>query len=93
MSDEFLTMSMFASRRDYDLAMSRRDLNPHKPAKLAMYLWPRHYADSGLGSMGYWDSLDEQQRDYCRRCVADVATARDEPPNAGIERNLRRQGE
>ena len=33
------------------------DLNPHKAAVLAMYLWSERYAKSGLGSMGFWKEL------------------------------------
>lgn len=86
MQDQPLTMSMFASRRDYERAQAQRDLNPHKPARIAMWLWGDAYAKSGLGSMGFWDSLTERQRNQCRLCVAEVAAARDETPNAALSR-------
>ena len=77
MDDQLLTMSMFATRREYEVALMKRDLNPHKSAKLAMWMWPETYAESGLGSMGFWDQLSDERKDYCRRCVVDVAKARD----------------
>jgi hypothetical protein len=75
-----LTMSMFANRRDYNRAQAQRDLNPHKPARAAMFLWSAVYAKSGLGGMGFWDSLTDQQKRYCRDCVAGILAARDEAP-------------
>lgn len=72
------SMSMFATRQDYERAVAQRDLNPHKPARMAMWLWSDRYARSGLGSMGFWDSLDDRQQQVCRDAVADVAAARDE---------------
>ena len=34
-----------------------RNLNPHKPAVMAMCLLSRHYAAQSGGSMDFWDSL------------------------------------
>lgn len=69
------TMSMFASKKDYDAAMAKRDLNPHKAARVAMWLWGPRYARSGLGSMGYWDSLSDSEKDTCRLAVSDIERA------------------
>ena len=77
------TMSMFASRKDYDKVMAKRDLNPHKPARMAMWLWGADYAASGKGSMGYWDTLSDSAKEMCRRAVAEIEAARDENDHAG----------
>jgi hypothetical protein len=57
---------------------AQRDLNPHKAARMAMWLWGAHYAASGKGSMGYWDSLSESARETCRRAVAEIEASRPE---------------
>jgi hypothetical protein len=64
-------------------AMAQRDLNPHKPARMAMWLWSASYAASGKGSMGYWDSLSESAKKTCRSAVAEIEAARAEEENAG----------
>jgi hypothetical protein len=76
------TMSMFATKADYDKAMARRDLNPHKAAKAAMWIFGSRYADSGKGSMGFWDSLSTSDKELCRRCVVEVEKA---PPEINAE--------
>lgn len=59
--------------------MSNPDLDPHKPARAAMWLWGACYAKSGLGSMGFWrEQLTEEERDLCRRMVAEIEAARPE---------------
>ena len=73
-----MSMSKYASRADYDKEQAQRDLNPHKAARFAMWKWSDAYARKGLGSMGFWDSLDEHQQDICRRAVAEICAARDE---------------
>ena len=73
-----MNMSLYASRREYDKAQAQRDLTPHKAARFAMWTWSDAYARKGLGSMGFWDSLNEHQQDICRRAVAEICAARDE---------------
>jgi len=53
----------------------QRDLNPHKPALAAMYVYHTRYAKQALGSMGFWDSLTEYERNVCRDLVAKIAEA------------------
>ena len=53
----------------------RRDLNPHKPAVAAMWLWGAAYAKSGLGSMGFWDRLPEREKQLCRDLVEQIEAA------------------
>lgn len=59
---------------------TRRNLNPHKAAVAAMYLWGRAYSRQGGsgGSMDFWDDLSPASRDLCRRMVADIEKARPE---------------
>lgn len=56
----------------------RRNINPHKAAVAAMYLWGERYAAQGGGSMDFWDGLRESDRDVARRCVRDIEKARKE---------------
>lgn len=63
----------------YTKEQARRDLNPHKAARMAMWLWGANYAASGLGSIGYWDQLSERDKFTCRQAVADILKAPDEP--------------
>ena len=58
--------------------MANRDLNPHKPARMAMWLWSADYAARGLGSMGYWDQLREGEKETCRRAVKEILESPDE---------------
>lgn len=66
------TMSMYARREDYDKAMAQCDLTPHKPARMAMWLWGADYAASGKGSMGYWYSLSDSAKETWRRDLIEV---------------------
>lgn len=73
-----MSMSQYATRADYEKAQAQRDLNPHKAARFAMWKWSDAYARSGLGSMGFWDSLNDHQQDICRRAVAEICASHDE---------------
>lgn len=53
-----------------------RNLNPHKAAVAAMYLWGRTYSQQRGGSMDFWDGLSDSAKDLCRRLVADIEKAR-----------------
>ena len=57
----------------------RRNLNPHKPARIAMVLWDFDYAytQSG-GSMDFWDKLSDAKKNICREIVQELAQAPDE---------------
>ena len=58
--------------------MSNPDLNPHKPAVVAMILYNERYAAGHLGSMGFWESLMESEKETCRECVCKIEAARKE---------------
>ena len=44
----------------------RRNLNPHREARLAMIKWSAQYAAQGGGSMDFWDTLHESKKRLCR---------------------------
>lgn len=67
----------------HDREQAQRDLNPHKAAKFAMWHWHERYAGQRLGSMGFWDSLTDRERDFSRRAAADIEAAPAEPIPAG----------
>ena len=50
----------------------RRNLNPHKPARVAMYLYGEAYSRQKGGSMDFWDSLPESSKRLCRQLVAEI---------------------
>lgn len=56
-----------------------RNLNPHKPAVVAMFMYSREYAAQGGGSMDFWDRLDESRKDLCRDLLERLKSAPDEP--------------
>jgi hypothetical protein len=58
----------------------QRNLNPHKPARLAMALYGDRYENQGGGSMDFWDSLTDGEKRTCREIVSGISTARDERP-------------
>lgn len=49
-----------------------RNLNPHKAARAAMFLFSKRYAAQGGGSMDFWGSLSKPDQDFCRRCVEGI---------------------
>lgn len=51
------------------LERTRRNLNPHKEARVAMYIWGARYARMGGGSMDFWDSLSKSDQRICRELV------------------------
>ena len=56
-----------------------RDFNAHKAAVAARWFYHDQYARSGLGQMGFWDSLEPSQKRLCREMVEDIEQARKEP--------------
>jgi len=49
-----------------------RNLNPHKAAKAAMWIWNERYMAFGGGSMDFWDSLSESEKQIARTCVKEI---------------------
>lgn len=57
------------------LKQARLDQNPTPEARFAMYHWCHYYAASGRGAMGFWDSLTENQRQFCISAIKEIAAA------------------
>ena len=64
-----------------------RDIDPHKAARAAMWLFGSDYAASGLGSMGYWTTLNKYRQAMCREMVAEIERARPEKSNDTLTGN------
>lgn len=56
----------------------RRNLDPHAPARAAMWIWSKQYSDQRGGSMDFWDGLNESEKRIARKCVEEIRKARDE---------------
>lgn len=56
----------------------QRNLNPHKPAVIAMWLWGHEYSQQGGGSMDFWDKLSESRKRICRECLDRLQKAPEE---------------
>lgn len=53
-----------------------RNLHPHKAALMAMALYNYCYTyEQRGGSMDFWDSLTDGERDTCRRLVREIEAA------------------
>ena len=57
---------------------AKRNLNPHKPALIAMALWGSRYSRQNGGSMEFWDSLSSSEQQICRDIVKRLADAPEE---------------
>ena len=57
-----------------------RNLNPHKPAVMAMCMFSSHYAAQSGGSMDFWASLTTGEQQTCRDLVTRLDQAPDEVP-------------
>ena len=54
-----------------------RNLNPHKPARLAMVIWGRRYSQQSAGSMDFWDALSDSEKRLASELVDEIAEAHD----------------
>jgi len=52
-----------------------RNLNPTKPARVAVVIWGKEYAEKGLGSMDFYDQLSAADRERCELVVEQMETA------------------
>ena len=52
-----------------------KNLKPHKEAVIAMCLFGKEYADSGLGSMDYYDGLSTNKQRLCKTILEEIAQA------------------
>lgn len=56
-------------------ARDRQNLNPTPEAVVAMNLWGDRYCRQNGGSMDFWESLPERDKQRCRDIVAGVVGA------------------
>lgn len=63
------------SKRNQMSPQAKRNLNPHKAAIAAMYLWGDEYSLQGGGSMDFWDALGGGRKETCRELVAKILEA------------------
>ena len=54
------------------------NLNPHKPARVAMILWCERYAKQNGGALDFWKSLTDYERRTCRELVEQIEAAPNE---------------
>ena len=66
------------NKRRKEMRDQTRNLNPHKAARVAMYLYGHAYAAQRGGSMDFWDDLPEGRKNVCRKLVAELADTPDE---------------
>ena len=60
--------------KNYD----KLNLNPHKEARFAMWLYGELYAKTGLGSMQFYETcLNDNDRKLCEKAVQDILNSRD----------------
>jgi len=43
----------------------QRNINPHKEALLAIYVWGGRYSQQSGGCMDFWDSLSKHDKEIC----------------------------
>jgi hypothetical protein len=55
---------------------AKRNLEPTAPARIAMTLWCHRYAAQNGGSMDFWDTLRDVEKDQCRRIAEEVRAAK-----------------
>lgn len=57
---------------------TKSNLNPHKEARFAMWLYSDLYARTGLGSMQFYETyLSDADRRSCVQAIEDISNARD----------------
>jgi len=59
-------------------ARNKANLNPHKPARLAMAWFGYEYSQQGGGSMDFWEKLSAPRKKLMREVVANILKSRDE---------------
>lgn len=59
-----------------DRERTRRNINPHAEARLAMAMWSHEYAyKQNGGSMDFWDGLDASRKRICVEVVDGILKA------------------
>ena len=76
---------MIVSQESERRITARQNANPTPEATFAMFMWPRDYAAQNGGSMEYFDSLSQSQKDYCRRAVDGILQAAERHRQAHVK--------
>jgi hypothetical protein len=71
-------MSKNAPRKIILPEVAAHNLNAHKPAVLAMYMWGHRYSQQCGGSMDFWESLSDSEKRICREGVNRIERAPEE---------------
>ena len=58
-----------------------RNLDPHRPAICAMWLYDDQYSKQKGGSMDFWDKLSDSDKNTCRRMSEQISCTRPESNN------------
>lgn len=64
-----------------DEEKEKRNLDPHRSARCAMWLYGKRYSSQGGGSMDFWDRLSKSEKETCRRMAEQIVTTRPEDEN------------
>ena len=62
----------------------QRNLDPHRPARCAMWLYNDQYRKQKGGSMDFWDKLSSSEKNNCRSMAEQISCTR---PESNDERN------
>jgi hypothetical protein len=62
--------------RERETARDARNLIPHAAARVAMALYNERYAAQGGGSMDFWDSLTDGEKQTCASIAKQIREAR-----------------
>lgn len=54
---------------------AKRNLNPHAEARVAMLVWGERYSKQSGGSMDFYDSLTDSERNLCREWAREIHTS------------------
>lgn len=64
--------------KQHEIEREQRNLDPHRPARCAMWLYADRYTSQRGGIMDFWDKLSESDKATCRRMAEQIATTRPE---------------
>jgi len=63
------------------MTKEERNLDPHRPARCAMWLYNDQYTKQKGGSMDFWDKLSDSDKKICRRMAEQISCTRPESNN------------
>lgn len=55
-----------------------RNLDPHRPARCAIWVYSERYINQKGGIMDFWDKLTKQEQDICRIMAEQISCTRPE---------------